>query len=79
MSSMCYCFYLQHSKFFDVLFLYLKHSKSLMCYFLYLQHSKFFDVEPPEMLDEFFEFVEEVPAYDEVTHTSYLVFIIMLL
>ena len=29
-------------------------------------HSKFFEVEPDELWEEFFEFVDDVPAYDEV-------------
>jgi len=30
------------------------------------KHSKFFEVDPPELWEEFFEFVDDVPAYDEV-------------
>lgn len=30
------------------------------------KHSKFFEVDPPELLEEFFEWVDECPAYDEV-------------
>jgi len=30
------------------------------------KHSKFFEVEPDELWEEFFEFVDDVPAYDEV-------------
>lgn len=30
------------------------------------KHSKFFEVEPDELWDEFFEFMEEVPTYDEI-------------
>lgn len=30
------------------------------------KHSKFFEVEPDELWEEFFEFVDEVPSYDEV-------------
>jgi len=29
-------------------------------------HSKFFEVEPDELWEEFFQFVDDVPAYDEV-------------
>ena len=29
-------------------------------------HSKFFEVEPDELWEEFFRFVDDVPAYDEV-------------
>jgi len=29
-------------------------------------HSKFFEVEPDDLWEEFFEFVDDVPAYDEV-------------
>jgi hypothetical protein len=29
-------------------------------------HSKFFEVEPDELWEEFFEYVEEMPSYDEV-------------
>jgi len=29
-------------------------------------HSKFFEVEPDELWEEFFKFVDDVPAYDEV-------------
>lgn len=29
-------------------------------------HSQFFEVEPDELWEEFFEYVEEVPSYDEV-------------
>ena len=29
-------------------------------------HSKFFEVEPAELWSEFFEFVEDIPSYDEV-------------
>ena len=29
-------------------------------------HSKFFEVEPDELWQEFFEFVEEIPSYDEI-------------
>ena len=30
------------------------------------KHSKFFELDPPELWEEFFEFVEDVPSYDEV-------------
>lgn len=30
------------------------------------KHSKFFEVEPDELWEEFFEWVDDVPAYDEV-------------
>jgi hypothetical protein len=30
------------------------------------KHSKFFEVEPDELWEEFFEFVEDVPSYDEI-------------
>jgi hypothetical protein len=30
------------------------------------KHSKFFEVEPDELWEEFFEFVDDVPSYDEV-------------
>lgn len=30
------------------------------------EHSKFFEVEPDELWEEFFEFVDEVPSYDEI-------------
>lgn len=30
------------------------------------KHSKFFEVDPDELWLEFFDFVEEIPAYDEV-------------
>ena len=30
------------------------------------QHSKYIDLEPPEYLDEFFEFVDDVSTYDEI-------------
>jgi hypothetical protein len=30
------------------------------------KHSKFFEVEPAELWEEFFEFVDDVPSYDEV-------------
>ena len=30
------------------------------------KHSKFFEVDPPELLEEFFEWVDECPAYDEI-------------
>ena len=30
------------------------------------KHSKFFELDPPEMVEEFFEFVDDVPSYDEV-------------
>lgn len=30
------------------------------------KHSQFFEVEPEELCEEFFEYVEDVPAYDEV-------------
>ena len=30
------------------------------------KHSKFFEVDPDELWEEFFEFVEEMPSYDEV-------------
>lgn len=30
------------------------------------KHSKFFEVEPDELWEEFFEFMEEVPSYDEM-------------
>jgi len=30
------------------------------------KHSKFFEVEPDELWPEFFEFVEDVPSYDEI-------------
>lgn len=30
------------------------------------KHSKFFEVEPDELWEEFFEYVEEMPSYDEV-------------
>ena len=29
-------------------------------------HSKFFEVEPDELWEEFFEFVEEMPTYDDI-------------
>ena len=32
------------------------------------KHSKFFEVEPDELWSEFFDFVDEVPAYDEVVN-----------
>ena len=32
------------------------------------KHSKFFEVEPDELWDEFFEFMEEVPTYDEIVN-----------
>jgi len=30
------------------------------------KHSKFFEVEPDELWEEFFEFMEDVPSYDEI-------------
>ena len=30
------------------------------------KHSKFFEVEPDELWEEFFEWVDDIPAYDEV-------------
>lgn len=30
------------------------------------KHSKFFEVEPDQLWEEFFEFVEDVPSYDEI-------------
>lgn len=30
------------------------------------KHSKFFEVDPDELWEEFFEYVEEMPSYDEV-------------
>lgn len=30
------------------------------------KHSQFFEVEPEDLCEEFFEFVELVPSYDEV-------------
>ena len=30
------------------------------------EHSKFFEVDPDELWEEFFEFVDEVPSYDEI-------------
>jgi len=30
------------------------------------KHSKFFEVEPDELWEEFFEFVEEMPTYDDI-------------
>jgi hypothetical protein len=30
------------------------------------KHSKFFEVEPDELWEEFFEYVDEIPSYDEV-------------
>ena len=30
------------------------------------KHSKFFEVEPDDLWEEFFQFVDDVPAYDEV-------------
>ena len=32
------------------------------------KHSKFFEVEPDELVEEFFEFVDDVPSYDEVVN-----------
>ena len=32
------------------------------------KHSKFFEVEPDELWEEFFEFVEDVPSYDEIVN-----------
>ena len=32
------------------------------------KHSKFFELDPPEMVEEFFEFVDDVPSYDEVVN-----------
>ena len=32
--------------------------------------SKMFEMDPPEFLEEFFEFVDEVPSYDEVINTD---------
>ena len=29
-------------------------------------HSKFFEVEPDDLWEEFFEFVEDQPIYDEI-------------
>ena len=33
---------------------------------LMAKHSKFFEVEPPELVDEFFAYVDSMPSYDEV-------------
>ena len=33
---------------------------------LMAKHSKFFEAEPDELVEEFFEFVEDVPSYDEI-------------
>ena len=33
---------------------------------LMAKHSKFFEVEPPELVDEFFAYVDTMPSYDEV-------------
>ena len=30
------------------------------------KHSKFFEADPPELWEEFFEFVDDMPSYDEV-------------
>jgi hypothetical protein len=30
------------------------------------KHSKFFEIDPDELWEEFFEFMEEVPSYDEI-------------
>ena len=32
------------------------------------KHSKFFEVRPDELWEEFFEFVDDVPSYDEVVN-----------
>lgn len=33
-------------------------------------HSKFYEVSPEELWEEFFEFMEEVPSYDEVINND---------
>lgn len=30
------------------------------------RHSQFFEVEPEDLCEEFFEFVEDAPSYDEI-------------
>lgn len=37
---------------------------------LIAKHSKFFEIDPPELWEEFFEYVEEMPAYDEVINND---------
>ena len=32
------------------------------------KHSRFFEVEPPELVDEFFLYVDVMPSYDEVSY-----------
>lgn len=32
------------------------------------KHSKAFEVDPPEMLDEFFDFVQDVETYDGIVN-----------
>ncbi len=33
---------------------------------LIAKHTKFLEIEPPELIEEFFNFVEELPTYDEI-------------
>ena len=34
------------------------------------KHSKFFEVEPDQLWEEFFEFVDDLPSYDEVINAD---------